>query len=45
VVDAVEALMKFTLLTRNVSTYVMSRYGERKEEAEELEARVSLKVL
>ena len=45
VVDVVEELMKFTLLTRDVSTYLTSRYSERKEDAEKLETRVSLKVI
>ncbi len=33
VVDVMEELMKFTLLTRGASTYLTSRYSERKEKA------------
>ncbi len=43
VVDVCEELMKFTLLTRDSSAYLTSRYSERKEDAAKLEARVSLK--
>jgi len=42
VVDVCEELVKFTLLTRDASPYLTSRYSERKEEAAELEKRVSL---
>jgi arsenical resistance protein ArsH len=40
-----EELMKFTLLTRDVSDYLTSRYSERKESAQKLESRVSLKAI
>ncbi|RRN72216.1 arsenical resistance protein ArsH [Agrobacterium deltaense] len=43
VVDVCEELVKFTLLTRDASRYLTDRYSERKELADELEKRVSLK--
>lgn len=45
VVDVMEELMKFTLLTRDVSPYLVDRYSERKESAEELARRVSLRAI
>jgi len=42
-VDVVEELVKFTLLTRNISPYLVDRYSERKESLEAASARVSLK--
>lgn len=42
VVDVCEELVKFTLLTRDVSAYLTDRYSERKETAEELSKRVNL---
>ncbi|MBC3907679.1 arsenical resistance protein ArsH [Undibacterium umbellatum] len=41
VVDVMEELMKFTLLTRDVAPYLVDRYSERKETAEELAKRVN----
>jgi arsenic resistance protein ArsH len=40
VVDVMEELVKFTLLTRDVSPYLLDRYSERRESAAELSARV-----
>jgi arsenic resistance protein ArsH len=37
--------LKFTLLTRDISSYLTDRYSERKEDAAKLEARVSLKTI
>lgn len=42
VVDVMEELMKFTLLTRDVAPYLTDRYSERKESTAKLEARVKL---
>jgi arsenical resistance protein ArsH len=41
VVDVMEELMKFTLLTRGVSPYLVDRYSERKESAEALSKRLN----
>lgn len=40
-VDVMEELVKFTLLTRDASAYLVDRYSERKETAEELSKRVN----
>lgn len=45
VVDVMEELMKFTLLTRDVSPYLVDRYSERKETAEELSKRVNQRAI
>ena len=45
VVDVMEELLKFTLLTRDVSPYLVDRYSERKESAEALSKRVNQRVL
>jgi len=44
-VDVMEELMKFTLLTRDVAPYLVDRYSERKESAEQLSKRVNLKAI
>jgi arsenic resistance protein ArsH len=41
VVDVMEELMKFTLLTRDVADYLVDRYSERRETADELSRRVN----
>ena len=41
VVEVVEELFKFTLLTRDVMPYLVDRYSERKESVEELSRRVN----
>lgn len=43
VVDVMEELVKFTWLTRGRSDYLVERYSERVESAEEVHKRVSLK--
>ena len=42
IVDVMEELMKFTLLTRGVSRYLTDRYSERREEAIKLSQRMDL---
>ena len=41
IVDVMEELFKFTLLTRGQSAYLTNRYSERVESAEELSKRVN----
>lgn len=43
VVDVMEELIKFTLLTRDIAPYLVDRYSERKESADELSMRVNQK--
>lgn len=45
VVDVMEELFKFTLLTRDVSAYLVDRYSERKESADELSRRVNQRAI
>lgn len=45
VVDVMEELVKFTLLTRDMAPYLVDRYSERKESAEELMRRVNQRAL
>lgn len=42
VVDVMEELVKFTLLTRDIAPYLTDRYSERVESADALSARVNL---
>ncbi len=44
-VDVMEELMKFTLLTRDNKDYLLDRYSERKESAAELSRRVNQKAI
>lgn len=41
IVDVVEELMKFTLLTRDIGPYLLDRYSERKETSAELSKRLN----
>ena len=45
IVDVMEELFKFTLLTRGQTAFLTDRYSERKESAEELSKRVNQKAL
>jgi arsenical resistance protein ArsH len=42
IVDVMEELVKFTLLTRGASPYLTDRYSERKEAAAKLAERIPL---
>ncbi len=42
IVDVMEELVKFTLLTRDIAPYLTDRYSERVESAEQLSKRVNL---
>ena len=42
-VDVMEELVKFTLLTRDIKDQLVDRYSKRKETAEELSRRVNFK--
>jgi arsenic resistance protein ArsH len=44
-VDVMEELVKFTLLTRDASPYLVDRYSERKESAAELSKRVNQRTI
>ena len=43
IVDVMEELVKFTLLTRDRADYLVDRYSERKEDTEALSARVNVR--
>ncbi|MCY1520006.1 NADPH-dependent FMN reductase ArsH [compost metagenome] len=43
VVDVMEELVKFTLLTRDCADHLVDRYSERRESAEALSKRVNLR--
>jgi arsenical resistance protein ArsH len=45
VVDVMEELVKFTILTRDIAPYLVDRYSERKESVQELTKRVNQKTL
>ena len=45
VVDVMEELFKFTLLTRDCAPYLVDRYSERKESADELSRRVNQRAI
>ena len=44
-VDVMEELVKFTLLTRDVAPYLVDRYSERRETADELSKRVNQRLI
>ena len=45
VVDVMEELVKFTLLTRDIAPFLVDRYSERKESAEWLSKRVNQRAI
>jgi arsenic resistance protein ArsH len=45
VVDVMEELMKFTLLTRDAAPYLVDRYSERRESAAALSDRVKQRAI
>ncbi len=45
IVDVMEELIKFTLLTRDCADYLVERYSERRESAEELSKRVNQRAI
>lgn len=45
IVDVMEELVKFTLLTRGMTSYLVDRYSERKESAEALSKRVNQRAI
>ena len=45
VVDVMEELVKFTLLTRDCADYLVDRYSERRESAEALSQRVNQRII
>jgi arsenic resistance protein ArsH len=45
VVDVMEELLKFTLLTRDVAPYLVDRYSERRESAKALSVRVNQRAI
>ena len=45
IVDVMEELVKFTLLTRDRSEYLVDRYSERKESAEEFRKRIDQRLI
>ena len=45
IVDVMEELVKFTYLTRDSTSYLVDRYSERKESADELSKRVNQRLI